>query len=131
MTGDGWKHYSDLPTPLANAPHDAVRSVAVLRHEDRGLIAIRSYDNISYGTPNPPDWRWHISVRNARDGRVPTWDELAFTGHSIRPGVAFALGVPPRSWWINVHEHVLHLWQLKDDALLEQWRSEAQGHTPT
>jgi hypothetical protein len=37
----------------------------------------------------------------------------------------------PRSWWINVHENCLHLWELRDANLEAQWRSEAQGHKPT
>lgn len=74
-------------------------------------------------------YRWHISVSGP--GRVPTWDELANAAHELRPGVAFAAGVPPRSWWINVHEHVLHLWELDDPPLLDQWRSERRGDEPT
>lgn len=73
--------------------------------------------------------RWHLSVSG--NGRVPTWDELANAAHALRPGVAFAAGVPPRSWWINVHEDVLHLWEIDDPPLLDQWRSERRGDTPT
>jgi hypothetical protein len=39
--------------------------------------------------------------------------------------------VPPRSWWINVHPHVLHLYEIKDMALTAQWRAEARGDRPT
>ena len=88
------------------------------------LHAILSRDEIA-----PGDERWHLSV-TAR-GRVPTWDELAGAAHDLRPGVPFVAGVPPRSWWINIHEHCLHLWEMHDDALTDQWRSEALGHVPT
>jgi hypothetical protein len=77
----------------------------------------------------PGDDRWHISLSAA--GRVPTWDELANAAHELRPGVAFVAGVPPRSWWINIHEHVLHLWETTDANLLAQWRSERRGDTQT
>jgi hypothetical protein len=75
------------------------------------------------------DMRWHVSVAGERD--VPTWADLAAIAHGARPGVPFALGVPPRSWWLNVHEHCLHLWEVVDRPLLAQWRSERVGHTPT
>jgi hypothetical protein len=73
--------------------------------------------------------RWHISVRGP--GRIPTWEELVEIGHQLRPGVFFVVMVPPRSWWLNVHEHVLHLWQVNDDALVEEARANAMRHAPT
>lgn len=77
----------------------------------------------------PGDDRWHLSL--SAEGRVPNWDELAAAAHALRPGVAFAIGVPPRSWWINVHEHVLQLWEVADANLLAQWRSERRGDRPS
>ena len=73
--------------------------------------------------------RWHVSVSH-RD-RVPSWEEMAEAAHELRPGVPMAIGVPPRSWWINVHPHVLHLWELRDTALVEQWRGERRGDRPS
>ena len=75
------------------------------------------------------DRRWHISI--SRPDRVPSWDEMVSAVHELRPGVVFAIGIPPRSWWINVHEHTLHLWELHDDALVDQWRSERMNHVPS
>ena len=89
-----------------------------------GFDAFVSCDEIE-----PGDRRWHISLSGP--GRVPSWDELASAAHELRPGVPFVVGVPPRSWWLNVAENVLHLWELKDQPLLDQWRAERQGHTPT
>jgi hypothetical protein len=77
----------------------------------------------------PGDERWHVSITAA--DRVPTWNEIAHTLHALRPGVPFVLGVPSRSWWMNVNPHVLHAWETKDWNLIEQWRHESQGHTPT
>ena len=90
------------------------------------LAALVSRDGIDF---NPPGRRYHISIQH-RD-RVPSWNEFAAACHELRPGVVFVIGVPPRSWWLNVHEHVLHAWELKDDALIAQWKFERQGHTPT
>jgi hypothetical protein len=75
------------------------------------------------------DLRWHISVR--APGRVPTWPELVDAAHSLRPGVVFCVPMPPRTWWLNVHEHVLHLWETRDPNLERQWRSESGGHEPS
>lgn len=89
-----------------------------------GLIALVGREPVADG-----DERWHISLRHK--DRVPTWDELARAGHELRPGVCFVIGVPPRSWWMNVHEDVLHLWELKDEPIMALWRAESQrGATP-
>jgi hypothetical protein len=77
----------------------------------------------------PGDERWHISISTST--RVPVWGEIAETCHELRPGVPFVLGVPPRSLWMNVHPYVLHMWETKDDAMLEQWRLNAIGDRPS
>jgi hypothetical protein len=77
----------------------------------------------------PGDDRWHLSISGEND--VPPWSVIATIGHDLRPGVPMALGVPPRSWWINVHPHTLHLWELNDENLIDQWRAERRGQTPT
>ena len=73
--------------------------------------------------------RWHISVSGP--GRCPTWDELVKAAHELRPGVPFCMGVPPETWWLNVHPHVLHMWETNDPGLIEQWRDNARGDTPS
>jgi hypothetical protein len=75
------------------------------------------------------DVRWHISI--SRPDRLPQWGELVQAAHELRPGVVFVIGVPPRSWWVNVHPYCLHLWECRDPLLVEQWRRESQGHRPT
>lgn len=91
----------------------------------RGLLsAIVSRDEIA-----PSDLRWHVSV--AHRDRVPSWEELSRSVHELRPGICFAVGIPPRSWWINVHEHVLHAYEMRDGALIDQWRFEGRGDRPT
>lgn len=78
---------------------------------------------------SPGDDRWHVSV--SAEGRVPTWEELSTAAHELRPGVGFVVSVPPRSWWVNVHPHVLHLTECKDQGLIDQWRVNARGDTPS
>lgn len=75
------------------------------------------------------DWRWHISVAGERD--VPRWKDLVAIGHELRPEVCFVVGVPPRSWWMSLHPHCLHLWELKDENLTDLWHSERRGSVPS
>lgn len=80
------------------------------------------------------DWRWHLSVRYGDpglDGRIPTWEELVNTAHELRPGVPFVVGIPPRSWWMSVHPHVLHIVETKDQAMVEMWKKNQRGDRPT
>lgn len=91
------------------------------------LAAMMSRDDVS--SDRSGDLRWHISLQH--QDRVPGWQELSMAGHELRPGVVFCVGVPPKSWWINVHENVLHLWELRDEALVGQWRFEGRGDQPT
>jgi hypothetical protein len=77
----------------------------------------------------PDDLRWHVSVRGP--GRVPTWEELVSAAHSLRPGIVFCVPMPPRTWWLNVHENVLHLWEIRDANLEQQWQAEALGQEPS
>lgn len=73
--------------------------------------------------------RWHISV-SAR-GRVPSWEELVRAAHDLRPGVCFTLGLPPKSWWLNAHPDVLHLWETDDPWLIEEYRINGRGDEPS
>lgn len=123
----GWRQ-EPVPEVLAGLYPEGSIQPRAFRHERRGLVAFLSYDEIARG-----DRRWHISLRyeDRGRGRVPTWAELVQAAHDLRPGVPFAVGVPPRSYWLNVHPDVLHLWELHDESLLAQWRAERQGQRPS
>lgn len=100
--------------------------LAIVDSREHHVLVTR--DNIA--TPGAmPDFRWHISI--SRQRALPTWRDFAEIVHEIRPGVPFVLGIPPRSWWINVHEFTLHAFETKDGNLIDQWRAEGAGHTPT
>ena len=80
--------------------------------------------------PGDRELRWHLSV--AHMDRVPCWEELVDAAHNLRPGVVFVLGLPPRSWWLNFDERVLHLWEVRDGPLVESWRANpSAGQKPT
>jgi hypothetical protein len=95
---------------------------------DKGHSIIMAREPVSLPM-GKPDVRWHVSVRGPRD--VPAWADLVEIGHRLRPGVVFCVGVPPKSWWLNIHPNVLHLWEIADPNLVASWRNEAMGHTPT
>lgn len=94
-----------------------------------GLSAMVGREPVGPHVEALEDLRWHISMR-ARD-RIPTWEELVEAAHQLRPGVVFCVPLPPRTWWINVHEHVLHIWEVRDTNLVNQWKSERTGDRPT
>jgi hypothetical protein len=94
-----------------------------------GVSVILSRDELSQDYDHEPDPRWHLSM--VGPNRVPTWNEMAEACHTLRPGVVFVMGIPPRSWWINIHPDCLHAWEVKDDNLTHQWRDERSGHTPS
>lgn len=75
------------------------------------------------------DLRWHIAIQH--QDRAPTWNELVDAAHALRPGIVFVIGVPPRSWWMDAHPRLLHLWELRDASLTAQWTAERQGHPVT
>lgn len=111
MKRGGWPSWSPMPT-LYRCP---------------GYRALVGREHCG-GRPEDP-LRWHISLSGP--GRVPSWGELVEAAHLLRPGVPFVVSVPPRSMWMNVHPHVLHLWETGDAALIEEWKVNAQGDQPT
>lgn len=113
--------YERNEMPLGSVPHTFVG------RDGAGNERLRAFVSREEWTPG--DTRWHVSITTQT--RVPSWDEIANALHELRPGVPFVLGVPPRSWWMNVHENCLHAWETKDQGLIDQWRAERQGHTPT
>lgn len=66
------------------------------------------------------DLRWHLSI--SHPFRLPTWGEINAARDALIPAdVWLCQPMPPRDYWINVHTHCLHLWQIKDRELIAQW----------
>lgn len=99
------------------------------RHRGRFFSVLLTRDNLNDGEVRSPDWRWHLSIAG-RDG-VPEWATMAAICHEIRPGIPFVLGVPPKSWWVNVHPGTLHAWETHDENLIRCWRAQRLGMAPT
>jgi hypothetical protein len=84
-------------------------------HRGKMLTAIRSQDM----------GRWHLSVSHV--DRVPTWGELGFARDHLLPADAWMMiAHPPRKYWLNYDRRVLHLWEFRDQELIEQFRWEGE-----
>lgn len=84
---------------------------------------------VSIDEITPGDKRWHVSVSG--QDRVPHWNEFVAVVHHLRPGVVFCVPMPPASMWINSQHYTLHVWEIKDTNLIDQWQFEGKGDTPT
>jgi hypothetical protein len=132
MASGSWRN-EPMPDAFVEAWRRENPDVEVPRlyTDPAGLVAIIGREPYGHGDD---DIRWHISVRfgdPGHDGRLPTWGELVRTAHELRPGVVFVIGIPPRSWWMNVHPHVLHLIETRDEPLIQSFRDNAAAMVPS
>jgi hypothetical protein len=68
----------------------------------------------------PPGERllWHVSISHRH--RYPGWDEIADVRYELVPDdVTMAMLLPPPDQYLNIHEHVFHLWQIDDRRSLQ------------
>lgn len=91
-----------------------VREVQVFQR--RLLRAIRSVDN----------GRLHLSV--SREERLPTWADVRDARYDLLPDeLTFAMLLPPREIYVNVHPNTFHLWEVddprEDDAEIAKLRA--------
>ena len=69
--------------------------------------------------------RWHLSVSHRE--RIPSWREIGEVRDALLPkDVWLCVPHPPREYWMNIHPNVLHLWEIRDVRLIEQWREEGE-----
>jgi len=119
----GWERDYEHEAAVRRAATEAVggewRGDAPKAYRMGALHALVSRDEVA-----PGDLRWHISL--SRNDRVPTWDELAKCAHALRPGVVFCIPMPPKTMWLNLHENCLHLHEIHDDPLVDQWKLEGR-----
>lgn len=70
------------------------------------------------------DGRWHISV--AHRMRLPSWEELSIAHVRLCPqDTDFIMAFPRREIWMNMHEFVLHLWEVRDPNLQSNFEANA------
>lgn len=72
-----------------------------------------------------------VAANFAGESKPPQWNHLVAVIHHMRPGVVFAVPLPPLSWWLNEHPHCLHVWEVKDDNLVKCWKLDGRGDKPT
>lgn len=91
-----------------------------VRWKDEVYCMIISQDELA-----PADWRWHVSVSRERDygsDDVPVWRDLRDLVWWARPGVMFAVPLPPKTLWMNENPNVLHAIEIRDAVLEDSWR---------
>jgi hypothetical protein len=70
--------------------------------------------------------RWHLSI--SHPFRLPTWDEINAARDACIPAdVWLCQPMPPKDYWVNLHPHTLHLWQVRDRELIAQWAYDGCG----
>lgn len=67
------------------------------------------------------DGRWHLSI--GHPSRYPTWDEVKFARYRLLDAdLQMGMFLPPPDSWVNEHDHVFHLWEVRDE-----WHDEKQA----
>ena len=89
------------------------------------LIAMVGQEHVQE-SGEPEDLRWHLSV--SHPFRHPTWDEISDARHALLPeDVVLCVPFPPRAWWVSIHQHCFHLWEIRDANLTAQWKFDGEG----
>lgn len=71
--------------------------------------------------------RWHLSI--SHPWRLPTWDEINAARDELIPAdVWLCQPMPPKAYWLNIHQHCLHLWEIRDRELIAQWAFDGCGN---
>jgi len=69
--------------------------------------------------------RWHMSI--AHPSRLPTLEEMKEARkRTVPPEVFLCQPFPPRKYWFSLHDYCLHLWEIRDPSLIEQWKTEGE-----
>ena len=98
-----------------------------------GKIVASGHDGIMVecrSPAEPTDWleclvswggHWdHVSVkaRDSKGTRTPTWDEMCFIKDLFFQSQETAMQLhPPKSEYVNVHPHVLHIWKPQSKSI--------------
>jgi hypothetical protein len=55
--------------------------------------------------------RWHMSI--SHNERYPSWDEIHEARYELLPEErTFAMILPPKSEYVNLHHNCFHLWEI-------------------
>lgn len=64
------------------------------------------------------DYRWHLALSHAQ--RAPTWDEINIARDLVPDDLHFCMPFP-HSGFSPKEGNSVHLWEVKDENLTEQW----------
>lgn len=66
------------------------------------------------------DGRLHLSI--SFPDRLPTWDEIKHAREELLPEDAFfCVPYPPKKYWMSVHAYAMHLYEVRDETLVNLW----------
>ena len=101
--------------PMATAPEAGQYGAFILPSPEPGWhLLLICDDGTNADVPESIDWE-HVSaraIRGADKSRVPTWREMAFIKETFWEADDLVVQYhPPKSEYVNMHPHVLHLWR--------------------
>lgn len=57
---------------------------------------------------------WHLSISHPE--RDPNWHEIKWCRYEFCPkDTTMVMVLPPENEYVNIGEHVFHLWEIKDE----------------
>lgn len=104
-----------VSSPTSTLPNSGQRAYRVISRDLAVIVGLEHARRAPEGIWLPPGARelWHISISHPY--RYPTWDEIADLRYLLCPeDITMAMLLPPPERYVNVHEHVFHLWQIED-----------------
>lgn len=131
--GGDWRSrepVAGLRRPDIGADGGPIRCPSCENVGNEWLSWLRTIDNMAIpagvrlGIDLPPDSRLHLSV--AHRLRLPSWYELTEARDRLLPDDRhFVMAFPPREFWMNLNEFVLHFYETHDRTLTAAWESQA------
>jgi hypothetical protein len=99
---------------MATRPHEGQYGAFLLPSPEPGWTLVLICDDGTHAeVAESLSWE-HVSVRAARGedkSRTPTWKEMAFVKDTCWDAEDVVVQFhPPKSEYVNLHPHVLHLW---------------------
>src|SRR5262245_6997802 len=104
-----------VPYPTTQLPNSGQRAYRVPSRDLGIIVGLEHARRAPEGIWIPDDALelWHLSI--SHPDRYPSWDEIADARYLLCPAdVTMAMLLPPSERYVNVHEHVFHMWQIDD-----------------
>ena len=102
-----------MPTyiPVSDEKLQAIKSMQPKESTDLAVYGTKDgigiILSVDYG-------RHHMSI--SRPDRLPSWEDVKAAREMFLPiGKHFVMALPPPQHYVNMHQYVLHLWELRPD----------------